>query len=382
MRLLVTVLVLGTGCSSILGLEPPVQKRGDSGVDDARLDDGAAEEDAPELCTSFSSFVNTCNVDFTDVIDLSAGNLITFNTDTKVVSGFGSVTVEALDVTGPAGPITFIVVESGSIAFLGNLRMVGSRAGGILSNSTLSIDGTLDVGNGGAAARVACGSTAGQSLAQGGAGGGGGGFWGAGGGGGDGDNGASNGGTGGPAQSRPASPLGGCAGSAGGAGTSLGGAGGLGGGGILLIARTSITIDGTIDANGQGGRGGSVDSSGGGGGGAGGMVVFEAPIVTIAGVVAANGGGGGEGAGANAGQNGANGGNSSQRALGGSGGASAGTDGALGGAGTTLDGNPVTGVDGGGGGGGGGGVGFVVVKGPAPVILSGGVVSPTVTVVP
>lgn len=379
MRLLVTVLALGTGCSSVFGLEAPVKSRDGGTDDDSAVPDDGPNEDVPGVCTSFSTFVDTCAITFTETIDLTTAT-VTFNTDTKAVSGFGSPNgVPTFEAMGPDGPITFIVISSGSIGFLGNLRMVGSRAGGIISSSTLSISGTVDVGNGGAASRTACGSTAGQPGANGGGGGGGGGFWGAGGDGSDG--GVANGGTGGPAQSRPASPIGGCAGSAGGNGTNTSGAGGLAGGGLILIARVSITVSGTVDANGQGGRAGTLDNGGGAGGGAGGMVILEAPSLMVSGVIAANGGGGGEGAGgSNAGMNGANGLNSAARAAGGAGSASGGADGGQGGAGANLDGNPSSASGTSGGGGGGGGVGFVVAKGA--LMMTNGVISPTVTVVP
>lgn len=75
---------------------------------------------------------------------------------------------------------------------------------------------------------------------------------------------------------------------------------GAGGGAVALLAST-IQIDGTIDASGQPGRGGRIDTGGvaggGGGGGSGGMIVLDAAEIQLGtdGAVFANGGGGGGG---------------------------------------------------------------------------------------
>lgn len=82
-----------------------------------------------------------------------------------------------------------------------------------------------------------------------------------------------------------------------GAGTAPGAKGGRGGpagGAVYVASKTSITVNGTVAANGAGGMGGSAQV-GGGGGGAGGMIVLEAPSVARNGTLVANGGGGGEG---------------------------------------------------------------------------------------
>jgi hypothetical protein len=72
------------------------------------------------------------------------------------------------------------------------------------------------------------------------------------------------------------------------------GVGGFGGGAVFLIAGTSITFAGTINAAGESGDGGHANVSGGGGGGAGGMIGVDAPMISV-GLLLANGGGGGEG---------------------------------------------------------------------------------------
>ncbi len=184
----------------------------------------------------------------------------------------------------------------------------------------------------------------------------------------------------------PSSVMGGCPGQSAGSG-----AGGAGGGAVYLIAGTSITIAGTIDASGAGGgpstSGGDVGASGGGtGAGAGGMIGLDAPVVQgdVTALIIADGGGGGGGAafmGANGGagldpistaaaSGGAGGSASFPMSNGGNGGIGA-AAGKPGGAG--LDGE----VEGGAGGGGGGGEGVIEVWGTFNV--STAVVSPPAT---
>jgi hypothetical protein len=166
---------------------------------------------------------------------------------------------------------------------------------------------------------------------------------------------------------------GGCPGQAGQGGEP--GAGGLGGGAVFLIAGTSITLAGAVNAAGESGDGGQANTSGGGGGGAGGMIGLDAPIVSV-GLLLANGGGGGEGSregnvALSAGSPGndpstvvaAQGG--SGTLFGGDGGA--GSAGAAAGSGTPGDGG-TSGNNGnsrGGGGGGGGGAGIVKISATA-----------------
>lgn len=81
--------------------------------------------------------------------------------------------------------------------------------------------------------------------------------------------------------------------------------GGAGGGALLLYARTSIVLLGTISANGAGGIAGnqctpSLYGEGGGGGGSGGAIVLQSPLIeagdgSVRGVLLATGGGGGGG---------------------------------------------------------------------------------------
>ncbi len=152
---------------------------------------------------------------------------------------------------------------------------------------------------------------------------------------------------------------------------------GGGGGGIQLSAFDMLTLESgaLIHANGGGGdsgRGCVVVSSGGAGGGSGGAIFLEGETVSIMGTVVANGGGGGAGNEGGSGQNG------KRDADSASGGSSSSDNSSDGGDGATS-GNAEDGSDGDGddrnSGGGGGGSGRIRIKAPAPTL--GGLISPT-----
>jgi hypothetical protein len=178
---------------------------------------------------------------------------------------------------------------------------------------------------------------------------------------------------------------GGCAGQDG-AGPKAPGAAGHGGGAVFLIAGDTISVQGVINAAGEGGGGGGAcgqaTACGGGGGGSGGMVGFDAPHIGGSGLILASGGGGGQGSN-DAQMSGGPGGDPSSTAgaAGGAGGADG--TGGTGGAGSSRAGGAADGgvgitnqVDAGGGGGGGGGAG--IVQAPSDATL-GTNVSPAVT---
>lgn len=140
-------------------------------------------------------------------------------------------------------------------------------------------------------------------------------------------------------------------------GTSAG-AGGAGGGALQISSQLTISMGvATINAAGGGGNSGVNGFYGGGGGGSGGQILFEAPSISVIGTLAANGGGGGGGGsgGGSASTNGANGTTSTTPAAGGIGNAPQGSNGGAGAAGATA---AVAGANfnskGGGGGGGAG----------------------------
>ncbi len=260
----------------------------------------------------------------------------------------------------------------------------GSRPLVLVAADTLSIAGTLDAssqrgGTSGAGSRPACTMANGTANNTGAGGGAGGTFGGRGGNGGNGDNQNNNvaGGTSAPVAMQTML-VGGCGGSAGGAGGAAGGAGGRSGGALYLIAGVQLQIPGHVFASGAGGDGGS-NNSGGGGGGTGGMIGLDAPTVTVTGSVVANGGGGGGGAGnggGGAGSPGTDGAttNATTAAAGGIGGGG-GTTGGVGTAGSTLSGGSANSSPNGGGGGG-GGAGIIRVFPTQPL---GGMVSPPAT---
>ena len=92
----------------------------------------------------------------------------------------------------------------------------------------------------------------------------------------------------------PARLRGGCAGQPGGGGSANDG--GVGGGAVYLVSAGTISVTGTIDVSGAGGKGRNAEH-GGGGGGSGGMIVLHAAsIATMQGtLLIADGGGGGGG---------------------------------------------------------------------------------------
>jgi hypothetical protein len=263
-----------------------------------------------------------------------------------------------------------IAATTFSIAQNRKLRATGTRPLVVLATGAITMDGTLDVSAGAATNPFACVAPVAATGAQGGAGGS---FRGRGGSGAGAVNGL------GPASAAATTNLafrGGCDGGKGGGGN--GGAGGSGGGAMYLIG-ASISISGTLDANGAGGARGTNASGGGGGGGAGGFIGLDATSVIVAdgGSVIANGGGGGEGATRyRNGSSGSTGGNT--RASGGSGGAPHGGDGGDGSFGAALDGDNgdaggSCGRDSSSGGGGGGGAGTIYV---VPAQTLGGTISP------
>jgi len=168
---------------------------------------------------------------------------------------------------------------------------------------------------------------------------------------------------------------GGCgAGGGGNARIAAGGGRGAGGGALYIMADSTITIAGTLDASGEGGgsgAGGTAGMSGGaggGGGGSGGMLGLDAPMITLAAtakLIANGGGGGGGGSSTQPGKNGTEADPTTAfpfAAIGGDGGSmNTGGRGGRGAAEATgaLAGADFSGVGGDAGGGGGGGTGYI-----------------------
>jgi hypothetical protein len=203
-----------------------------------------------------------------------------------------------------SGADNYCVLAGTDINITARLRGVGPKPLVLIASGaiTSSAAGEIDVGShrarglgepeAGAGVELAvCNAGTPPDSRGGGAGGS---FLGKGGNGGTGAVVGSDGGTAGAAVNDVTALRAGCPGQGGDGGNFPGGKG-LGGGAVFLIAGTSITIGGTINAAGEGGGGSAADLSGGGGGGSGGMIGLDAPTVAVTGLLLASGGGGGEG---------------------------------------------------------------------------------------
>lgn len=346
--------------------------------DSGSSSDGAA--DSP-IASCKPGFIDFCSEPAPTQALVISGS-VTINTDTdarcRVKAQTGAPEICAL----------FFTRFETSAAAVVSLR--GGRAVAIVASEELVLRGVLDLG-----ARAADAAPAGALLscahdraaeadAGGGAGGAGGSFGGRGGDGGDGDIDTSTGADGRAFGGRAAAavPLtalrGGCTGQLGGSNQNPPfGDGGRGGGAVYLTA-PRVSIGGTINVSGAGGRGGlSGQETGGGGGGSGGMVLVEGAVVTVSdALLVATGGGGGQGG--HPSRFGADGedGGSSAPARGGnlSGSGGAGGDGAV-----TSD--AAIGVaSGAGGGGGGGAVGYLRILSKSATVGAGVTAAPTLQI--
>ena len=189
------------------------------------------------------------------------------------------------------------VIAGASIAIPTDVTVTGKKPLVLVATGTIDVVATLDVSSKRGSGQLGAGANASPcsaGTAPGTSGGGAGGSFGI------------KGGNGGGGQSNPTGGVagntvtpttlhGGCRGQDGNGGSK--GAGGNGGGALYLIAETSITVSGNLNASGAGGGGGTANQSGGGGGGAGGFIGLDSPMVTNLGNIVSNGGGGGEGSG-------------------------------------------------------------------------------------
>jgi hypothetical protein len=321
-----------------------------------------------------------------DTTNLTAGTLPAGVTFDATAQSAGGAQVAVLHVRG------FSVTG-------GVVKVTGSRPLVIVACGDVTISGTLDAsaagatpGAGGAASNMGTGAgAAGQHVGMStDSGGGGAGFATAGGAGGDASGElqlvARGGAAGSPYGDTAQATLEG--GSGGGRG-SPGDAqcptqpGGAGGGAIQIYSTSSIHVTGGINVGGGGGAAGlpcgGMFSGAGSGGGSGGALYLQAPSVTIDGTLAANGGsGGGAGSGGGSGQPGHNGALDNQPAPGGAGGGPAGGRGGNGAAATTA---PETApnsdfMSGSNSGGGGGAVGRIRILTQAGNYNDNGTISP------
>jgi len=343
---LLTITLLA-GCQQVWGLERSI---------DAPLPPDAAPDAPADAANCYGTgLVTLC------LVEAPSGNFDAPSTTEVMVDTDGPI-CQPYSGDDPG----WCVVAAETMTIRGALRGRGSKPLVLVASNSISVTGAIDVSSdslsGAGGDPLGCpGGIFGAVMNGGGAGGT---FGGAGGHGGIGGI-SGNGGV--PAQ--PTAVAGFRGGCHGGNGANVG-PGGLGGGAVFVIAGSSITVTGVIDASGSGGRGGRGSNTlpgGGGGGGSGGMIGLDAPSITVIGSVFANGGGGGEGGGTPSdGDPGAKPAMALTPAPGGTIGTIPGGDGGDGAAGTGL-----TGMNGragmmsvGGGGGGGGGAGIVHVFPP------------------
>jgi len=256
---------------------------------------------------------------------------------------------------------TSVCVVAGSTLDVGDSNVTGSRPLVLVATGDINQSGYLDAssatgrGDGPGANDPSCTmNTNDGSNNAGGAGGGAGGSFGTVGAAGATGNGTL-GGTPGAAAMQPVAALrGGCKGGSGGAGSNGQAQPGSGGGAVMLVARGTIHLDGTIDVSGAGGTGGNQAKGGGGGGGSGGMIVLYGTVgATTVTILFANGGGGGGGAGQGTdGNSGADATLYNMAAAGATANGGGSTTGGNGGFGTTAPTKPAPSTTGGGGGGG------------------------------
>jgi len=368
------------------------------GTPDAAVPD-AMEPDATPACVwpHAPLHFDPCDLPSGTTTNLLVPGIYVYDTDTGVLTDPGTAETTPPSVVIPQQGQEARVWSVTSLT-IGNttlLRVVGARPLIIAADTTIVVNGTVDVSSNftgaGAGAKTDCGTAsptagapaAGTGSTQGGGGGGGGGFRGTGGDGGTG-NGAAKGAKG-DAVPLPVELRGGCAGANGGASQdsgSGGGGGGAGGGGVELAARISVSISGLVQAGGARGsrglQGNGSGGTGGGGAGSGGMIYIDTASLDLLGgaILAANGGGGAEGGDNNedGGVNAQDGQASANAASKGSGGANKGGDGSNGSAGGTI--NATNAQNNESGGGGGGGAGFIVFHTGATSRAGGIVISP------
>lgn len=398
----IALLVLATGCRSVLGFEDPKP------IDAGSTSDGPSI-DAPADCRAWQPrHFDPCEVGApgeTPTFEAGVYRYDTTDRGGRLQDPTGAIVASSDLVIRQSDGTEVALWNVGSLIVPETvvIEVIGSKPLLVASWSEVSIDGRLDAGSVtaeldpaghvdgtvrlGGGAGVGCegrarGNQGVNAMSSGGSGGGGGGaFEGNGGSGGAADNNpAISGGLGGANILPPAEIRGGCRGGA--SGTAGIGAqppstpmtassAGDGGGALVIAARAGIVVHktGSLVAGGGGGAGAPEGSScGGGGGGAGGTIGLDALEITINGDVAANGGGGGGAAPyAGNGNQGFNGTIGIGRTPGGAAQATAcGQRGGAGGARTSNDGETPDGLDSCGGGGGGGGAGFVLFWNGAP----------------
>jgi len=379
-------LVVFAGCSFQPGsgsdASPPRDGAPDSSQDAVAIDAPEIPIDAPAVSAVahvpdavITAFDATASVTFASA---------TIDTGTGANPPFANVTLPSgahlLTSAQLGGGPELAILEVGDLTVTGTLRVVGGRPLVIIAKTTISV-AQLDAsatkqtpGGGGYPPRMGSGA-GGDGAASGNAdSGGGGGGYGTAGGAGQASGAAAAGTAGAVYGTADLATLDGGSGGGTTAPTCTGHPPGAGGGAIQLYAGTSITITGSIHANGGGGAGGHNCSNvgmSGAGGGAGGAIYLQTPQLLGSGLVLAQGGGGGGGYDVASQNNGADGQDGSTTIAAAAGGTATGTgvmgEVNAGGTGGYRDAAPsvftaLSGTMSGNGGGGGGSVGRIVIR--------------------
>ena len=291
-----------------------------AGSDAAGPRDGAADSgdavaiDAPAIPIDAPAVFDVAHVPDAVVVAFDATASVTFANVTLDTGSNGGMP-PSVNVALPAGAHLLTsaqlgsgpelaILEVGDLTITGTLRVVGGRPLVIIAKTTISV-AQLDAsatkqtpGGGGYPPRMGPGAGGDGAISGSADSGGGGGGYGTAGGAGQASGAAAAGTAGAVYGTTDLATLDGGSGGGATAPTCNGHPPGAGGGAIQLYAGTSITITGSVRANGGGGAGGqscaNVGMSG-AGGGAGGAIYLQTPQLLGSGLVLAQGGGGGGG---------------------------------------------------------------------------------------
>ena len=174
------------GCSNLLGLDPPKLVGGDANRDGNGPRDGGS--DVP--CASFSTELDTCQLDFSQATAIDLIDASSYDSDSHFLTVNGT-TVQAghARVAGPAGPIEVLLATTFHAELGSTFTLQGTVPVAIVANNTIEIDGAVFVESGPrvVATCVPLGGVDGSPNDNGGSGGGGGAYQGNGGHGGTGD---------------------------------------------------------------------------------------------------------------------------------------------------------------------------------------------------
>jgi hypothetical protein len=128
--------LLAAGCSFSTQISNPTDDGGTTTSDGQMVQADALRLDG---CTSFSTVVDTCNVGAYGP-GMSINGNRRYNTDTHVLSddnGANPTTPMYRETTIGGNPITLLVADGFTIQTVSRLRVVGTRAFGVVSTGTI-----------------------------------------------------------------------------------------------------------------------------------------------------------------------------------------------------------------------------------------------------